>query len=170
MSDAIGEAIEGMVQLTNDLMKKAQAELKITTDKMQNGTLTANDAVDSLMRASTFWVTSMASVAVKGLDTAAILAKFVSHRTLTSKAMTVGQPGPWTLALTGPLTNAQKAVLGPPAAIVEVVPAAVKDGATETFVVQAKVQQVGGGLYVGEVTATDPSGKTVPLVAKIQVG
>jgi hypothetical protein len=137
---------------------------------MQNGTLTANDAVDSLMRASTFWVTSMASVAVNGLDTAAILAKYVSHRTVTSKALKVGQPGPWKLALTGPLTNAQKQVLGPPQASVEIKPPELQDGATQTFVVQAKVQQVGGGLYVGEVTATDPSGKTVPLVAKIQVG
>lgn len=165
MSDAIAEAVEGLVQFTNDLMQKAQAELKVTTDKIESGTFTANDAFDGMVRASTFWVNSMASMFVKSMDTATILAKYTGIRTLSTKPLSVGKAGPWTLAITEPLTNAQKEVLA--AATLE--PAQLTDGATQTFVVKAVVQQVGGGLYAGVVTATDPAGQTVELDAKIQV-
>lgn len=170
MSDGITEAIEGLVQFTNAYMAKAQAELKVTTDKITAGTFTANDAVDGMLRAGMLWVGGLAGAAVETMDAASTIAKWVGKRTLYTGPLKVGLAGPWSLAITTPLTNAQNQVLAAPSASVSIEPPGVQAGETDTFVVKAVVTQAGSGLYAGVVTATNAAGAKKDIVAKIQVG
>lgn len=168
MNEAIAETIEGFVEWSNAYMKKAQAELQVTTDKLRTGTFTAADAADGMMRAATLLLGGMASLASESMDAASTLSKYVGTRTLTTKPLSVGEKGAWKLAISKPLTNAQQEVLAP--STVSVTPDQLTDGITQTFQVSAVVNQVGGGLYVGEVTATNDAGATKVVMAKIQVG
>jgi hypothetical protein len=170
MDDALSEAVEGLVKFTNDYVSKVQQELKVTTDKISTGTFAMEDAFQSMLRLGSLWMTGLAGAAVEGMDFATTLTKYLGTRTIVSQPYKVGAAGAWTLALTGPLTDGQQEVLDP--AVVTVEPAQVADGLTDTFVIKAVVQQVGGGIYGGTVTATSPNGKVKPksVQVKLQVG
>lgn len=166
MNEGLTEAIEGLVKFTNDYMTKAQAELKLATDKIQAGTFTMNDAFEGMMRGANLLLNGIAGSAVESMDFATTLTKYLGERPLSTKPLYVGQPGAWTLAITTPLTNAQNEVLPN----VTVDPVALGDGAKDPFVVRTVVQKVSGGTYAGVVTAKSADGATTkPLVVKIQV-
>lgn len=167
MSDAMAEAIEGLVKMTNSVMQKTQEELKITTDKMAAGPLTADDAVDAFVRLGTAWVNGIATAGVELFDAATTLAKYTGGNKVTSHPLKVGAPGAWTLTVGDPLTGAKTGAID--SKLVEVIPGQVSDGEKETFVVRVNGATLSGGMYAGSVIATNATGETKTVVVKVQV-
>jgi hypothetical protein len=167
MSDAMSEAMEGLMQATTAYLQKAQAELKATTDKMAAGPLTADDVVDAMARMSALWVNGLASAAVETFDAAVTLAKYAGSVTRDSDPASVGSPGAWSLAVTGPFVAGKGAEL--PVAELEVIPTKVESGDSHTFVVRCRTKYPAAGVYVGTVTATNAAGKTKQVDVKIVV-
>jgi hypothetical protein len=167
MSESLSMAVEGLVNFTNGIIQKAQAELKVTTDKLAAGPITADDAVDAMVRMSTVWLNGMAGAAVEGFDAATTLAKYLGTRTVVSEPLSVGQPGPWKLALTAPLVSAKQDEILPKC--LEVVPDKVEQGDQQTFYVRATIAQTGGGTYEGNVVATNDTGETHDIFVMLQV-
>lgn len=167
MNDAMFEAMEGLMQATNTFLQKAQAELKVTTDKMAKGPLTADDVVDAMARMGTLWANGLATAAVEGFDAAVTMAKYAGSVPRYSDPAGVHEAGAWDLAVTGPFAAGKGSEL--PVQDLTVIPAKVDDGSTQTFVVRSRAKAPRAGVYAGTVRATNAAGKTKDIPVKIVV-
>lgn len=162
------KAVEGMVDWAQAYLQQAKAELDTTTQKAQQGSFTADDAVDAMVRFSNLWFNGMTSFASEMMDAATTVAKFSAPKPVSSFGQHVGQAGTWELAIHGPATKANgQGQLAESRLTVD--PDEV-DGTADTFVVTAEVDGASGGTYHGTVRATSADGQqTVDLTYFLQL-